>query len=63
MKVKQISITKRKKEEIHDFLDGIMDRCYIDFLTGKFHCKLCNNVVHIDLSRRMVYCSIHGMLI
>jgi len=63
MKAKQITITKKEKEKIHDLLDEIMDKCYIDVLTGKFHCKLCNNVVYIDLSRRMVYCSIHGMLI
>ena len=63
MKTRQISISKGENKKIHNLLDNIMDKCYIDVLTGKFHCKLCNNVVHIDLSRRMVYCSIHGMLI
>ena len=63
MKVKQISVCKNEKNQIYDLLDELFEKCYIDALTGKFHCKLCNNVVHIDLSRKIVYCSIHGMLI
>jgi hypothetical protein len=63
MKTKQIAIVKKERNLIHDFLDELFEKCYIDALTGKFHCKLCNNVVHIDLSKKIVYCSVHGMLI
>jgi hypothetical protein len=63
MTTKQILVNKHEKQVRHELIDQLFERCYIDALTGKFHCKLCHNVVHIDLSKKLVYCSIHGMLI
>ena len=64
MKAKQIlSIKKKEKKQMRNLSDELLGKCYIDALTGKFHCSLCNNVVHIDLSRGIVFCPVHGMLI
>jgi len=63
MTTKQIQVNKHEKHGIHELIDQLFKRCYIDALMGKLHCKLCHNVVHIDLSKKLVYCSIHGMLI
>ena len=63
MKNKQIEISKSLKEANHDLLDQLLDVCYIDALTGRFHCKKCKNIVHIDWSRHIAFCSIHGMLV
>jgi hypothetical protein len=62
-KAKQILATRDTKKEIHKSLDQLFENCYIDALTGRVHCKKCNKVVHIDLSRKYVFCSVHGMLI
>ena len=62
MKARPTLISKKEKDQMHNLLDDLFEKCYIDALTGKFHCKLCDNVVYIDLSRKIVYCSIHGML-
>lgn len=63
MRTKQILVHKNEREEIHQLLDRLFENCYIDALTGNFHCKKCKNVVHIDLSRRLVFCSVHGLLV
>jgi hypothetical protein len=63
MTTKQILVNKHEKQEMHGLIDQLFERCYIDVLTGKFHCKLCHNIVHVDLSKKLVYCSIHWMLI
>lgn len=60
---KQVLIGKENINEMHDLLDRILEACYIDVLTGKFYCKRCGNAVHIDLSKKLVYCSIHGILV
>jgi len=62
-KEKQIIKTRNKKKKIHKPLDQLFENCYIDPISGRFHCKKCNNLVHINLAERVVFCSIHGMLI
>jgi len=32
----------------HEFLDQLLQNCNIDRETGKFYCKKCQNLVHID---------------
>ena len=59
----QVSINKSTKNNIHNLIDELFDKCYIYCLTGHFHCKKCNNVVHIDLSQKLVFCPVHGMLL
>ena len=61
--MKQVSLSKNDKKKYHSLLDKIFETCYIDPLTGRFHCKECNNAVHVDLSQKVVYCPVHGMLI
>jgi len=63
MRKKQILIHENQKEDIHNIFEMLLEKCYIDPLTGKFYCKKCNTVVHIDLSKQIVYCPIHGLLI
>ena len=60
---KQNIKTKNIKKSIHKQLDQLFENCYIDPLSGRFHCKKCDNVVHVNLSERVVFCSVHGMLI
>jgi len=61
MKTKNIALNKEKI--IHSILEELFDNCYIDCLTGRFHCKRCNNAVYVNLSKKMVYCPVHGLLI
>ena len=63
MKPGQVAVDKTVRRQNHEFLDRIMENCYVDVVSGKFHCKRCHNVVHIDWSRNIACCSIHGMLI
>lgn len=60
---KQVLVNTNHRKEFHSLLDQLFDACYIDILTGKFRCKKCDNVVHIDLSQKLVHCPIHGLLI
>ena len=62
MKQKLILIHEKTKKQNHELLDRIADNCYIDLLTGRFHCRKCHNVIHIDWSRNIAFCPIHGML-
>ena len=62
-KENQIIKTINKKKKIHKQLNQLFENCHIDSLSGRFHCKKCNNVVHVNLSERVVFCSVHGMLI
>ncbi len=63
MKPRQILVTQTISTANHELLDQLLKKCYIDALTGRFHCRACHNIVHIDWSRNIAYCSIHGMLI
>jgi len=63
MRKKQVLIHEKQKKDIHSILEKLFEKCYIDPLTGKFYCKKCKTVVHIDLSKNLVYCPIHGLLI
>ena len=61
--MKQVSISVHDKKKLHKTLDQILEACYIDSLTGKFHCKECKNVVHVDLSQKLIFCPVHGLLV
>lgn len=54
---------KEKQQNKYEDLEKILDCCYLDILTGKFHCKICHNVVAIDLSRFYIFCPKHGLLL
>lgn len=62
-KSRQILTSAKTKKEVRNLLDELFETCYIDPMTGKFHCKKCNNSVYVDVSRKLVYCPIHGLLI
>ena len=61
-KAKQNFATSNTKKEINEPFDQLFENCYIDPLSGRFHCKKCDNVVHVNLSERVVFCSVYGML-
>ncbi len=63
MTTKQILVNKHEKQYIHGLIDQLFKRCYIDALAGKFHCKLCHNIVHINFFKKLVYYSVYGILI
>ena len=63
MKKEQILINKTSEKVYCDLIEQLAESCYIDVLTGRFHCKKCHNIVYIDLSRRYAFCPEHGMLI
>ena len=62
-KTKQNFKTRDKKNRFHKQLDQLFENCYVDPISGRFHCKKCNNLVNVNLSKRVVFCSIHGMLV
>ncbi len=62
-KVKQSFKTKDTKKGVHKQSDQLFKNCYIDPISGRFHCKKCNKLVHVNLARRVVFCSVHGMLV
>ena len=61
--IQQVLINKDERKKFHNLLDILFEACFIDVLTGKFHCKSCGNVVHLDLSKKLVYCLIHGFFL
>ena len=63
MKTERVLVGRDARNEIHDLFDQLFENCYIDALTGWFHCKKCDNAVHVDLARRYAFCPVHGMLI
>ena len=60
---KQNLKTRKIKKDIHKQLDQLFENCYIDPISGRFHCKKCDNLVYVNLAERVVFCSVHGMLI
>lgn len=62
-RAKQVSVCRDARDETHNLFDRLFENCYIDALTGRFHCEKCDNVVHVDLSRHYAFCPVHGMLI
>jgi len=59
MKQEQIMFYESVEKKQHEFLDQILENCYIDDTTGKFYCKRCKNLVHIDWHRNLACCSVH----
>ena len=53
----------KKAKQNHEPLYHLFEDCYIDPINGRFHCKKCDNLIHVNLSQRIVFCSAHGMLI
>ena len=47
----------------HEMLEQLAENCYIDPLTGDFHCRKCHNVVNIDLSRYLCVLSCICMIV
>ena len=62
-KAKQNLKSRDTKKGFNKQLDQLFDNCYIDPISGRFHCKKCNNLVNVNLASRVVFCSVHGMLI
>ena len=63
MKNRQNLIIETTREEHNTLLAQLFAACYMDPLTGKFHCKKCHSVVQIDLSRFYAFCPVHGTLV
>lgn len=59
MKQKHLLVNKIDNKDIHRLLDKILENCYIDAISGKFRCKRCHNVVHIDWYRNKAFCTTH----
>jgi len=55
-------ISKKEKELNLILLSKIMDRCYLDKLTGRFYCKKCKCVISIDWNNHLAYCVAAGEL-
>lgn len=62
-KANQNFISGITENEIHKTLGQLFEVCYIDALTGGFHCNKCNSKVNIDLSRLYAFCPVHGMIL
>ena len=63
MKTNQICLKKTAKKNIHNLLDKSFEYCYFDYMDGHFHFKKCNNIIHVDLSKKLEFCPAHGMMI
>lgn len=61
MKQDQIMFLNSCEKQRHDFLDQLLINCYVDDRTGRFHCKKCKNLVHVDWHRLLAFCSVHIM--
>jgi len=60
---KQLLVMGEESRKIkHSLLDQILDNCYVDNLTGQFHCKKCGLMIHIDWSQNLAFCPEHGVL-
>lgn len=59
MKQEQVMFYESLEKKYHEFLDQLLRNCYIDETTGKFYCKKCKNLVHIDWHRNLGCCSVH----
>lgn len=66
MKIKakqQIQISRVKKKGIYKLPEKLFDNCCIDQISGRLNCIKCDNLVNVNLSERIVFCSVYGMLI
>lgn len=59
MKEKKVASCQDLRKKKQEFLDKILENCYIDDLTGRFYCKRCKNFVHIDWYRDLAFCKVH----
>jgi len=59
----QIMGYQHLQQQNHDFLDKLINKCYLDAPTGKFHCKNCGNAVHVDWLHNTAFCTLHGIII
>lgn len=59
MKENQDPFCGDPRKEKHEFLDKILENCNIDDVTGQFYCKRCKNLVHVDWSRNLAFCTVH----
>jgi len=51
------------KKQKYKLLDGLLEKCYIDALTGQFYCKKCKTAVHVDWHENLAFCPVHGVLV
>ncbi|MBU0497633.1 MAG: hypothetical protein KKG04_06745 [Candidatus Thermoplasmatota archaeon] len=40
----------------------VIKNCYIDMLSGQFHCNKCHPQVYINWAEHTIYCSNDGLL-
>ena len=59
MRQKQVMFYESLEKKHHEFLDQLLQNCNIDRETGKFYCKKCQNLVHIDWHRDLAFCGVH----
>jgi len=59
MKEETVSTCKDLKKGKHEFLDKLLENCTIDEVSGRFYCKKCQNLVHIDWHRDLAFCGVH----
>ena len=59
MRQKQVLYYEDIKKMNHEFLDVILENCDINPVTGRFYCKRCKNLVHIDWHRMEAFCESH----
>ena len=59
MKQEQVLLNESVAKKYHDFLDQILKNCDIDEVSGRFYCKKCKNLVHVDWFRKLAFCSVH----
>ena len=62
-KAKQIQVTRDKSRGVLKQIDQLFENCIIDKISGRFHCKKCDNLIQVNLAERVVFCSVYGMLI
>lgn len=57
----EAAVLSRKdlKEEKREFLDKLLENCTIDEESGRFYCKSCKNLVHVDWHRNLAFCGVH----
>lgn len=48
-----------QKKDKQKFFEQLLENCYIDHLSGNFHCKKCKTIVHIDWYRNLAFCRSH----
>ena len=59
----QIQISRVKKKDFYKLSEQLFNNCCIDQISGRLNCLKCDNLINVNLSERIVFCSVYGMLI